>query len=286
MTIAIIIIGIIIIFFAMSSKSATQKTADFETDLGKKNEQFYLSIIAKETNPIAREILKKIKNIFDQGTSFEGKTLFVELGIPNNVIESDESGAFDKYVKFNNSVAKDLFNTYFNQVCSREINEKRDIFRIDNAFEKYKIILKQNEELYFSDFGNTYMLQEKTIRRNINYTGLRVTSGPLRMGNVSYSTNDIKSMVLQDIGNVFLTNKRIIFKGKQNQKNLEVQINSILDYYIYKDAVLLITNNKKVMFKTAQFASYQQPIDDPVILIYDFPIKFVNMLKRIVEKSL
>lgn len=286
MTITIIIaVAVLLLIIIFSSQSSKDKIMNDESKINELNNQYFLKLIERERNPNAKEILKKAKLLFDNGESYHAFEFMTHVGVPKEIAYSKDSKKIENYLGFTDEKARDLYTSYFLEVSKRDSLANGKIWTEEDAFDKHKIILKDNEILFSDSFYSIYYLEEKTVRRNINYSGVRVNYGPLRMGNLSYSANDIKDLVPIGIGEIFITNKRIIFKDKQNTTK-EITLNSIVDYYLYKDAVLICRNNRKnVLLKSSAFQHYSQPENDSVVILKDFPIQFINLISRIANKT-
>jgi hypothetical protein len=124
-----------------------------------------------------------------------------------------------------------------------------------------------------------------TVRKNVTYSGTRWNNGPLRAGTLSYSSKDIKGVVVQDYGRLFITNRRILFVGKQKNVSENISITSIVDYYLYKDSILICRNNRKnTLFIEAQYSNYNQS-EDYFYQLNDFPTQFISIIGRIANKT-
>ncbi len=269
-----------------NSKNAIDKITKSEYKIHNLNNQFFNNIIEREKNIEAKKYLQQVKTIFDNGESYNYIDLLVTIGIPSEIAYSKNSQLITEKLGFTDNMAKHLFFTYGLDIAQREEINTGKLITEENAFDKIKVVLKDKEVLFSENLGSVYLFEEKSTQTNITYTGLRVTSGPLRMGNVSFSKNEVKSFIILDIGKVYVTNKRIIFLGKQHNKKIEITINSIIDYYLYKDAVLLSRNNgKNFLFKVSEFENYKESEDDYAFILSDFPIKFISLLRRIANKT-
>jgi len=283
--IAVAAIILVVILFTATSKSQVEKIDKTEMDERNKNEFKFFQVINAEPSEQARDFLKKAKELFDSGECLEFLDVYVKIGVPEHIAYSKDADLIKEHLGFESEQAEHLFGTYCLAISARYDLQNSKLRVIDDAFDKHKLILKKGEVLY-SVFYNMYCFQEKTIMRNITYTGLRYRSGLLRAGNLSYATNDIKSFVVEDYGTVFLTNKRIVFVGKQKNFSLTIAISSIRDYYLYKDSVLLHMDNKKnVTFKEAQYNNHTQPDDDYCFILNDFPIQFISIIGRIANQT-
>ncbi len=90
--------------------------------------------------------------------------------------------------------------------------------------------------------------EEQIISTNINYSGFRYRSG----GRMSFNTgtfnvvkDNLKGFVLLSRGDLFITNKRIIFISKGTVQNRVIYLNEILEFIFYKDGILLGKANGK-----------------------------------------
>jgi hypothetical protein len=276
---------VIILYAAAKSKSGKDVLIAKEDSERNKNESFYQKIIDEEPSENAREALKKVKEMFDAGDSFEYPDILVRAGVPREIAYSKDSDKIDAYLKFGNEKANHLFNIYRLEVFKRYGLNRWALSTIDDAFDKYKLVLNEGEVLY-ALFSGIYFLQEKTVRQKVTYSGMRWNSGMLRAGTLSYSSRDITDVVVQDYGRLFVTNRRIIFVGGQKNISETMSITSIVDYYLYKDGILICRNNRKnVLFIEAQYNNYDQPEDDYCYLLNDFPLQFTSIIGRIANKT-
>ena len=275
-TIAIIVVVVLVIIFAANSSSDAEKIEKQSREDMRKNEVKFIQVINNEPNEKAREYLKKIKKLFDDGE------------VVDNVLKrigTQEASCVDD-LGFEDEEARDLCLTYFIELWKRYDLQKRKLSIVEDAFEKHKLILNSGEVLYKS-FDGIYCLQEKTVRKDVTYSGFRYSNSFFRAGNLSYISNDIKTFIVEDSGNLLLTNKRIIFNGTQKNFSLSMTIPNILDYYLYKDGVMLCRNNKKnVLFKEAQINIHSQPDElAGCFFLNDFPIQFISIIQRIANKT-
>jgi len=104
------------------------------------------------------------------------------------------------------------------------------------------ILLNKNEELVYKH-KSTALSKIKTVSTMITGVGSRYSKNGIRsfVGNVSAWPNQ-QMVVVEPIGTTYLTNKRIIFKNP-NGKTHEIKLNSIIDYAIENNAIVLSINN-------------------------------------------
>lgn len=284
MTYIIIAVVLIIVYSLFKGKTQTQNIIDNEEIERKKNDEYFTQLIAKENNPMAKGYLEKIKTYFENGEVGSYPETLAKLGVPNDIAFSKSSEKIKDYLKFENEMAEHLFDSYGYEIGTRDRIINGNIPNIDDAFDRYKVVLKDNEIL-IERFNNIYMFQEKTIRTNVTYSGMKWSNGPFKMGNLSYTSKDIKDLVVEDIGRLFLTNKRLIFVGKQNKISEDFTINSIVDYYLYKDGLMICRNNRKnIIFRESQNKNYGQSKDDFVFIHNDFSFQIISLIRRIVNE--
>jgi hypothetical protein len=285
MTYILLIVVLIIAYLIFKGKSQTQKITDDEELERKKNDAYFNQLIEKEPNPKAKEYLTKIKSFFDNGDIGEYPEILTKLGVPQDVAYSKSSDKMKAYLSFENEMSEHLFETYGYEIGTRNRIINGNIPTIDDAFDRYKIVLKDNEIL-IERFNNIYMFQEKTIRTNVSYSGMRWSNGPFKMGNLSYTSKDVKDLVVEDIGRLFLTNKRLIFVGKQNKISEDFTLSSIVDYYLYKDGLMICRNNRKnIIFRESQNKNYDQSKDDFAFILNDFSFQIISLIRRIVNEQ-
>jgi hypothetical protein len=279
--IAVAAVILIMILVAANSSSSKEKIDKSIMEERNKNEAKCIQVINGEPNEKARNFLKSAKEMFDNGDSLGTTDFLVKLGIPREIASSKNSNLITNYLSFEDEQARDLFNAYFIGIGRRYDLQSHKLYAIEDAFEKHKVVLNKGEVLY-ECFSGIYCLQEKTIQKSVSYSGVRYSSGSFRAGHLSYSTNDIKSFVVEDYGNLFLTNKRVLFVGKQKNFTLNMTIGNILDYYLYKDGILLCRSNmKNVIFKEMPC----QQTTDGFTFLHDFSIQFISIIGRIANKT-
>lgn len=287
MEILLVVGGIILvmILFAANSSSAIEKLQKQEAVVRAKNELKFNQVISNEKNEKSREFLTKAKELFENGESLDFLDVHVKVGVPEEIVYSKDAKLIESYMGFENEQAKHLFTTYCFSLSKRYELKHKKLKIVDDVFNRYKLVLNDSEVLY-ERLSNVYCSQEKVVRRNITYSGVRWGNGLLRMGSLSYSVNDTKTFVIQDFGNLYVTNKRIIFVGKEKKFTENLTINSITDFYLYKDSILLCrNNNKNIMFIESQIDNHSQPDDDYYFDLNDFPIQFISIIERIANNT-
>ena len=113
------------------------------------------------------------------------------------------------------------------------------------VMKEYGLNIGQNEVLYFHSIKIDWY-EEKTVRTNVTYRGFSYRSGgPMsyRTGSFDVMQNHITDFVAIDRGELFVTNKRIIFIGKENRQNRTLDFKELLEFSIYKDGILLGKSN-------------------------------------------
>ncbi|HMB00234.1 MAG TPA: hypothetical protein VKS21_04540 [Spirochaetota bacterium] len=103
---------------------------------------------------------------------------------------------------------------------------------------KVDIKLKRGEKAYFYTTAEFY--KKKTVTRRIRYGGptarIRIIKGIYwRAGDLGVSRVQQDVIALEDKGDLYLTNKRLIFMGER--KNKTIRLNRILDLTPYSDGV-------------------------------------------------
>jgi hypothetical protein len=204
--------------------------------------------------------------------------ILVKCGLPKEIAFSKNPDLiYSKYPFQKGSEEYNIFFTYQFAIGQRYDLQNTPLRPLDKDL--YNLNISDNEIIYNVIFLTT-LYEEKTIRYDVTYSGLRWSSGLLRAGTISAIGNAIKDFVAQDIGMLFITNKRIIFIGQQQYITKSIKINEMLMYNLYQDGVLIRRANKKaILFKFDQSINYE------IAEIGDGLNVFVNVLNRIINKT-
>lgn len=137
-----------------------------------------------------------------------------------------------------------------------------------------------NEVLYFHS-SKIDWYEEKTVRTNVTYRGFSYrVGGPMsyRTGSFDVMQNHITDFVSVDRGDLFVTNKRVIFIGKEKRQNRTLDFDDLLEFSIYKDGILLgKANGRKPLIMVPGFTNRLVPRDTLNWLI--------RVLERILSKT-
>lgn len=222
-------------------------------------------------------IIEKIKKIFNDNSILSYLEILEKLGIPQDIVNSKDSQLISNHLPFKaDSYAKSLFNNYLLTISERYDLQNKELK--PQKEETSKINLNSNENLYHI-IHNTSFHEEKVIRRNYTYAGIRLSQGLTRGGSISLISNEIKNFVPIDFGKILLTNKRILFIGKQNNVTKSIKISDILISKLYQDGILISQANKKAII--LKFEKY----NDDEVLIQDGINHFIIVLNRIINNN-
>lgn len=218
--------------------------------------------VASETEKIYE---KKTMFVLSKGSLDNNDKLTLNNLRSNLLISENQSN------EIFNVCANQFLTNYINEVLANERvspeNEKKIIeiiknfgikFSIDSKkeelLERYKlywkleneelpviksdIIIQKSEKLHFRT--NVKWLEQRRITKRINYGGptarIKIAKGLYyRIGSLSVqrATEDIWQTI--DSGQLFLTNKRLIFMGSSGNKT--IRLNSIIDFKPYTNGV-------------------------------------------------
>ena len=113
------------------------------------------------------------------------------------------------------------------------------------VMKKHGLNIGTNELLYYHSSKIDWH-EEKTVRTTVAYRGFSYRAG----GPMSYKTGQYDIMATHttdfvpvDRGDLFITNRRIIFVGKENRQNRTLDIDDLLEFSIYRDGILLGKSN-------------------------------------------
>jgi hypothetical protein len=100
--------------------------------------------------------------------------------------------------------------------------------------------LQKSEVCYFHEYANWYEYRTVTHRTNYGVTTARIKIMKgvyYRVGSIKTSPVKSEELKLIKLGDLYLTNKRIIFVG--NSKNSTIHINKILSFTPYSDGLTI-----------------------------------------------
>ncbi len=160
-------------------------------------------------------------------------------------------------------IAKSLnVNIQMNAATSQQLEKLKLYWAIENTelnIYQVGIKLQKNERCYFLA-QNVHWYELRTVRTSVNYSGysasIKVVKGfYLKTGSYSPKSVSSEQLSLNDTGNLYLTNKRIIFIGYK--KNSNIRLEKILGISPYtagveidketgRNPVLQINNNADI----------------------------------------
>jgi len=179
-------------------------------------------------------------------TEFESKTVvgevvgsivqkFLDNMIADNKYSPDERQAFDKLCQ------QYGVNAGFDDATKKKLEKYENIWRIENGelpVYETEIFLKKGEVCHYVGFAKLYENKTKTTR--VKYRGpvfrLRITKSLYyRLANMRTDRETKDVMTLIDSGNLYVTNKRILFNGSKENKT--IRYGQIVDLTPYIDGV-------------------------------------------------
>jgi hypothetical protein len=225
--------------------------------------------------------IETAKRLFNENQAFSFLDVYVECGMPKDIAYSKNPELITSYYPFQkNSHDYNVFSTY-----QRAIAERYDLsFRKLPFYEMnpadYNVNIPSSEEIIYIIY-NVILYEEKIVRRNVAYSGMRWSNGLLRAGTLSVIGNEIKDFVPQDAGKIVITDKRIIFIGKQRNITKAISIKNIITYNLYKDGILLSQANKKALL-----LKFDHLVDYEIFSIQDGINQLIIVLNRILNNNL
>lgn len=240
------------------------------------NEQLFDYLIRSEDEPI-KGALEKLKQLYNNNEALSDNEIISKIGVSKDIIW--DSG------NYKNPDAFVLSFEYLNKIEDRYKTQNHTLYEISEGNLSNDILLKSNENVYLQLAGVAYY-QEKVVRRDVTYSGVRWAANSLRAGNISYTTNSVNGFVGQEYGNLYITNKRIIFIGDKYNKS--INFSSIVTYNLFKDGVIIsIANTNSVMFKFTEFECWKKdPQEDGyLILLSDDLNRFTGTITRVLNKT-
>lgn len=224
--------------------------------------------------PEQQRWLQKVEAMFRENRVLSFLDIYVECGIPKEIAYSKNSDAIKQVFPFDKNETQ--HDGYFTFIAYQWAISERHRFRYEKLSvvdaERYGLNLYDNEVIYHR-INIVTLLQEKTVRYNITYSGVRWQSGMLRAGTMSMIGSEITRFTPVDIGRLFITNERILFVGKQNNVTKAIPIKDVLYCNLYQDGVLVnVPNRKPILFKfrigySSELASAGDGVNEFVIVL-------------------
>ncbi len=205
----------------------------------------------------------------------------IACGLPTEIVLSHNSEEIEKYKPAFNQQEKDDFNAYFLALKNRYHLAHDPLVDMSAYAKAYNINLKDGELIY-QRIRNVSLSEEMVVNRIINYGGVKYSYGMVRGGHMNYSTNAIKDFRIQDIGAIFITNKRILFVGSQRHKTVGINISSVVNYELFQDSIILRIENRPncIMFR---FEPIQRT--ESLLMLQDGINSFVSIIDRIIGNT-
>jgi len=207
------------------TKKYNEQKPQFET-LGKQ-----LGLTAQEQEQILNEVRQSIVQEYANKIVDDAR------------ISPQEKEALDQ-------LSKDLDVTLSLDSESKKVMERySSLWQIENGkipIYETDIFLQKNETCHYLAFVELYELRKKTT--GYQYRGptarVRIAKGLyFRAGNLKTTRETKDVMTLIDSGNIYVTNKRILFNGKKGNK--VIKYSSIIDLTPYTDGVEIIKGTGK-----------------------------------------
>ncbi len=171
--------------------------------------------------------------------SSESRKQFLEIQL-GKIIEDGKISP-DEWVEYT-AIAKNLnVNLNINEISKAQLEKFKLYWLIENGelpIREVPINLQKNEQCYFTTFAD--WLESRTVTQRINYAGptarIKIMKGIYyRAGSIGVQRITSEQLLVIDSGQVYITNKRIIFIG--NKKNTNIPLNKILSVNPYSDGI-------------------------------------------------
>ena len=163
------------------------------------------------------------------------------MGIQLDKIIEDGKISPDEWEEYT-SIAKNLnVEIKIDETSKARLEKLKLYWLIENGelpIKEVPIYLQKNEQCYFTTFAD--WLESRTVTKRTNYAGptarIKIMKGIYyRVGSIGVQRITSEQLLLIDSGQLYITNKRIIFVG--NKKNTNIQLSKILSVNPYTDGV-------------------------------------------------
>lgn len=214
--------------------------------------------------------------------------------------------------RLNNEDNRSLFNMMLSYLKTYSIPDLEQLNRFNNEIKNVlddndKVILETLHNILFDraydighggtcdimlNKGETFIYKAKsmslhkvkTVSRTISGIGSRNSQNGLRLylGTVSIYPNEQMVMV-ESLGTVYLTNKRILFISAKG-KSYEIKLNTIVDYAIENNSVVITVNKGNPIKLTTNdnFHLWRDENNEPM-LISDSTFRIANHIRKLKE---
>jgi hypothetical protein len=195
-----------------------------------KNEQEFLDTLQKQIQ-LPEELANKI--------SVDARKILLDKQL-EKIIE-DERISPDEWKEFN-SIAKNLnIQINIDDATKSKLEKLKQYWLIENSDLpeiSVQITLPKNEKCYYTT--NVEWLENRTVTKRINYGGpsfrLKIMKGVYyNAGSAKVQRITSEELISIDHGQLFITNKRLIFIGLK--KNTNIQLNKILSITPFRDGI-------------------------------------------------
>jgi len=155
-------------------------------------------------------------------------------------------------------MAGDYFDTLQWDLEHRYRNEFRPMNKYDEAEAKDEFGLNiHSDEYVHENINRVDWFEEKTVTTSINYGGYRYNAGQglhYTFGSLNVMRNTRNYFSHVDRGSLYITNKRIIFVGKEKRQNRTVDLDDILEFNLFRDGILIgKANGRKPLIEFAPY---------------------------------
>lgn len=173
---------------------------------------------------------------------------------------SDERFSDTEYDQMNEIILNLGIEPKLSERMKKDLERFRLYWQIENGklpILKSPISIQKSEILHF--MTNINWKEQRRVTQRINYGGptarIKITKGVYyRMGSVSAKTVSEDVWQIIDKGNLYLTNKRLIFMGGRGNKT--IRLDKILDITPYKNGVDIQKDSGK-----SPFLEFSQDVD-------------------------
>lgn len=193
--------------------------------------------------PAQQNFLQIVKQLFYSNTVMDMKQVLEKCGVDTSIPVKDVDDFYQLLPFQKDTNEANIFMAYLTAIYKR-YDLAYEPLKTHEEYISVNINLHNDEHIYL-DAYNVNFYEEKTIANTFSYAGLRWNSGPLRMGTFSTIGNDVTRFTVIDVGELYITNTRIILIGGVRNVTKIIVINNIVYFNLYQDGILIHEANKK-----------------------------------------
>ena len=170
-------------------------------------------------------------------------------------------------------------------LAHRHRNQFEPLYKFDETEAKKKFGINILSDEYIHEYASKGVdwYEEKSMTTSVIYGGYRFNSGGkglnYTLGSLNVMSENKSYFSLVDRGSLYVTNKRLIFIGREKGQNRTITLDNILEFSLFRDGILIGKSNGKKPF--IEFAPYIKQPNKPATQ-RDHMNRIIRALDRVI----